>query len=1189
MINLKNRGERMRKKILSYCLIGVLLLSIVDRSIFALDVNDLISTYVGMRQYSTRPNANGVFANDCYFELDGLHYFPNYETYGFSVIDPLTLNMTQHEVPDTLKVSDKEHSRISKYEIMVHLYHQDNTYIYNLQTRGLAKISDYPVNQANQVITFVAYDSNYIMGIRMNDFDTSYVYDRSSNTWMSFSSFRSSVLSSGVRDQSDNPYFRERFVQKNGGWFFVGREDLINIETSARENIEDESNKRVFQNNRIMGETYFDRNVWATRKRIVMYDENNTMTVFHDNIYAQSYNASTIISEDEKKVYVYIERDSHSSNMLYRIELNTPPDILTYSPQLSKYHKGAVVPVQFTSGDQDTGQTLTNTLQIGTSANGTQYFSGNTRSYNFNSSSVNLAWNASANEYQGRVYYTANVTDSYASDSENSSFLIYNERPSYNFVVSDPSLNTSLGSQITFNAKVWDVGGGNLQVSCNFAGQNKNTVVAQQLSQPSSDNVTFTFDMNTQGTFSNPSFTITDEWGGTQSFTMNQTVNVYDFMGEFENFVSTDVDLSTADVLMVVSSENVQISNTSGNRNTLTSISNTLGNRNAQGYHLGRSSNSTLFGSYSGQFDSSGSYAGFRAYVNSLIDSKDLNATAFVIGQDTPDYQLIFEDLDHDYKALGVAERSQETVSEANKAFNQLFVRVEHDISSFDDAGTLSSKHNPSFVEMTSLKDNRLPLEAKAQYWGIFNLTAYASDQVYNNTSYNKNSAEDQKAVIFHYAPTALIDMNDNADYSSFHVSARRSSDTEFYRSLPDNGIVKLEWQIKAGNTWYDFSSDVFETDIPYSYLGNDVTDVRLRVYDCYDAVGVTQADVNANLKARLTVDKPLPYELKTNETFTATMEIVTSETIQEPVQCEVLTWGGSLSNMSFVSQSGNTYTYRSDYTVPGSVADGDYKIEGYVNTIEGSSLTRSTDIRVLNNLPPTINIVNVLPVARYAGDDLTATVSFDDPNDDPLDITLNLTREGVPIYNYTGTHVAVSGAYAELISVVINDAQANDNYTLTATANDGSSSATDSYTFAVEELGITGQVDHTTQWDQNRIAFNQNKTNTDDSPRPYSYYWAGEKFLLSAVTSTIDEVNSTVTANSVEVEILNETYDTSLLKLSSTTWSGELFDNAFRNLADGNYIFRFTVTYSNGTVRTDDVTITIDTDEEFYRFHRLF
>ena len=157
---------------------------------------------------------------------------------------------------------------------------------------------------------------------------------------------------------------------------------------------------------------------------------------------------------------------------------------------------------------------------------------------------------------------------------------------------------------------------------------------------------------------------------------------------------------------------------------------------------------------------------------------------------------------------------------------------------------------------------------------------------------------------------------------------------------------------------------------------------------------------------------------------------------------------------------------------------------------------------------------------------------------------------------------------------------------TLRATDPDGMSDVVTKF-FVVKPLGVSGYVKHTDMWDEHRIQYNRYHTGTDDSPRSYSTFWAGEEFVLQA--DTTDTGLSATKAQSVTAEFLYNGISVPLAPNASLTqWNGQMWREDFENIPDGNYVFRFTAAYSNGTVKSHDVPVVISgVWLDYYKFHR--
>jgi hypothetical protein len=128
--------------------------------------------------------------------------------------------------------------------------------------------------------------------------------------------------------------------------------------------------------------------------------------------------------------------------------------------------------------------------------------------------------------------------------------------------------------------------------------------------------------------------------------------------------------------------------------------------------------------------------------------------------------------------------------------------------------------------------------------------------------------------------------------------------------------------------------------------------------------------------------------------------------------------------------------------------------------------------------------------------------------------------------------------------------------------------------TINVLPLSVMGFVRHTEEWDERRKSFNKQVSGNEESPRGYSVYWAGEKFLLEADTTG----TSTATlATKVEVTLGQRMTTLTPNESLHTKWRGELWDNQLEELPDGPATFTFTAYYNNGTVKSANVVITIE------------
>ena len=158
-----------------------------------------------------------------------------------------------------------------------------------------------------------------------------------------------------------------------------------------------------------------------------------------------------------------------------------------------------------------------------------------------------------------------------------------------------------------------------------------------------------------------------------------------------------------------------------------------------------------------------------------------------------------------------------------------------------------------------------------------------------------------------------------------------------------------------------------------------------------------------------------------------------------------------------------------------------------------------------------------------------------------------------------------------------------NEKYAVEVEAFDGYSwsSVSPRKYFMVNLLSIKGGVQHTEEWNNNRKGYNLKQSGSEESPRGYNVYWAGERFVLQGITTGLpDTVEVTMTGG----------YTTQLNPTNSdkTLWTGSLYDSSFENLPNGPVIFTFTAKNEYNT-KVDSVTVVISEDwSEYFRSHRI-
>ena len=259
-----------------------------------------------------------------------------------------------------------------------------------------------------------------------------------------------------------------------------------------------------------------------------------------------------------------------------------------------------------------------------------------------------------------------------------------------------------------------------------------------------------------------------------------------------------------------------------------------------------------------------------------------------------------------------------------------------------------------------------------------------------------------------------------------------------------------------------------------------------------------------------------------------------------------------------------------------GITALGNYVVHLEVRDVYGAwSDPVEKTITVASLQRPPVAEFNWNPTVIYEGDTVTLNNLSTDPDGDPLTYLWT-------VFNPVGVTTTSSTENTVLDNVLPGTYWV----TLRATDPDGMSDVVTKF-FVVKPLGVSGYVKHTDMWDEHRIQYNRYHTGTDDSPRSYSTFWAGEEFVLQA--DTTDTGLSATKAQSVTAEFLYNGISVPLAPNASLTqWNGQMWREDFENIPDGNYVFRFTAAYSNGTVKSHDVPVVISgVWLDYYKFHR--
>lgn len=292
--------------------------------------------------------------------------------------------------------------------------------------------------------------------------------------------------------------------------------------------------------------------------------------------------------------------------------------------------------------------------------------------------------------------------------------------------------------------------------------------------------------------------------------------------------------------------------------------------------------------------------------------------------------------------------------------------------------------------------------------------------------------------------------------------------------------------------------------------------------------------------------------------------------------------------SMSLYSTTGNQKMWKYTYAVPATLPNGTYTAEFIATAVNGGTEIKTCPYSVIKNSPPTVSILNTSPGILYESDNASAVLQFNDPDKDTLSAHLELLQGTTVISSDDFTVSPVGGLYTPITRLMKTDIAAG-SYQIKVTVTDPYGlSASDTYSFTVNGLGISGYVNHTALWEQHRQKYNLSKSGTANSPRASTDYFPGEKFVISANTTTISASRPDLIASQVTCIIDTTNFGNTMGSSNRINWTGSIWDKSMVDWHNRQLKFIFTVTYSNGAVKTSSVIVNI-VDDEYWRLHMKF
>lgn len=248
----------------------------------------------------------------------------------------------------------------------------------------------------------------------------------------------------------------------------------------------------------------------------------------------------------------------------------------------------------------------------------------------------------------------------------------------------------------------------------------------------------------------------------------------------------------------------------------------------------------------------------------------------------------------------------------------------------------------------------------------------------------------------------------------------------------------------------------------------------------------------------------------------------------------------------------------------------GQYLIKAVVS--DGKNSTEDSDKMDVLNSPPSVMIGTVPTV--FVGENITFNVGINDPDMDKMKLDIYIKNNTDSFSLLERKSNINTGWY----TYTIPNAKSG-SYTIRAVVTDYSLSASTEKITNILTLKIIGEVHHTAKWNENRQQYNLAKSGNNEVPRGYDVFFAGEKFILKAVT---EGKVSSVTVN------LEGTVYSSNLYLNGSVWYGSIWNKEMINWNDRSCTFKFTARTNGGQIKVHYITVQIKNDE-YWKYHREF
>lgn len=275
----------------------------------------------------------------------------------------------------------------------------------------------------------------------------------------------------------------------------------------------------------------------------------------------------------------------------------------------------------------------------------------------------------------------------------------------------------------------------------------------------------------------------------------------------------------------------------------------------------------------------------------------------------------------------------------------------------------------------------------------------------------------------------------------------------------------------------------------------------------------------------------------------------------------------------------------------------------------------------------PWVKSIKTVPGKVRENAEYYLQIELDDAEKDILRLTTEVYLDRKLIYTHKAANITANGSTGVYPAVLTGNPPlaAAGKYDVVCTVRDWTGAGIGSYRFTVVSEGkITGAVNHTDQWDDNRKKYNRKRFSDEinrtlvfsaykalSTPRPRgtNVFWSGEKFMLLAETEGNPlQVDVQIMEPDPRGDLRNAGYAAELSKAGAggsgtngggagvggmERWQGSVWEetmvNRWGRKQPEELVFVFTATYSSGMTKTDQVRVIIDSDRDYWQLHRLW